>query len=121
KLSKSSGNHSIGEVCNLFILNYNFGCTTESRIINLTSNFPVFLGKHAYQWKWGIYARPVNCTSRCAAWNTYYTSHSFYTVLNEPKSPMTNPWIDILDLACVWASGQTDTINTVKKSYRGHL
>lgn len=119
KLSKSSGNYSIGEVCNLFIPNYDFGNSSESSVVSLTGAFPESVGKHIYQWKWEIYAIPVNAPSRCAGWNTSYTSHTFYTVLDEPKSPMTNPWIEILDLSCVWANAQTDSVNTAQKVAEG--
>lgn len=119
KLSKSSGDYSIGEVCNLFIPNYDFGNSSESSVVSLTGAFPESVGKHIYQWKWEIYAIPVNAPSRCAGWNTSYTSHTFYTVLDEPKSPMTNPWIEILDLSCVWANAQTDSVNTAQKVAEG--
>jgi hypothetical protein len=33
--------------------------------------------------------------------------HEYYTLLDEPQSPMTVPWTDVLDYACDWASGQT--------------
>lgn len=119
KLSKSNGNYSIGEVCNLFIPNYDFGNSSESTVVSLTGAFPESVGKHSYQWKWEIYAIPVNSTNRCAAWNTSYTSHTFYTVLDEPKAPMANPWIEVLDLACVWASSQTTAVNTAIKVTEG--
>ena len=119
KLSKSGGIYSVGEVCNLFVPNYDFGNSSESTGVSLAGAFPESVGKHSYQWKWEIYAIPVNSTNRCAAWNTSYTSHTFYTVLAEPKAPMATPWIDVLDLACVWASGQTTAVNAAQKVTEG--
>jgi hypothetical protein len=34
-------------------------------------------------------------------------SHTYYILLATPQQPMSIPWTDVLDYACVWAAGQT--------------
>lgn len=34
--------------------------------------------------------------------------HYYYALLGTPQSPMTEPWTEVLDLACNWAYGETD-------------
>ena len=34
--------------------------------------------------------------------------HYYYALLGTPQSPMTEPWTEVLDLACNWAYGETN-------------
>jgi hypothetical protein len=107
-LSYASGSsNGIGTICNLFVPNFDLGFgTADTLTIQFAENLPNYVGKHTFMWKWEIYAIPVGTTSYCAALNTTYTNHSFYTLLAEPKAPVAKPWTSVLDLACVWASNK---------------
>ncbi|MBN2093557.1 hypothetical protein JW964_28300, partial [candidate division KSB1 bacterium] len=58
-------------------------------------------------------------------------SHKYYTVLDTPQSPMSEPWTKVLDYACNWASGTTNereaayeitekAYTTLGKNYSGY-
>lgn len=111
KLSYVAGHtDGIGTICNLFIPNFDID-TDDSQILNLTGDFPASVGVHEFQWRWEIYAIPVNNSNYCAAWKSTYTSHHFYTLLATPQAPMAQPWERVLEKACVWASGQNNMEN----------
>lgn len=120
KLSYVSGHtDGIGTICNLFISNYNNtsgvcgGSFDDSRILTLAGTLPPSVGVHEFQWKWEIYAIPVNNPNYCAAWSTTYTTHHYFTLLAAPQAPMAQPWERVLDKACVWASGQNTDYNVL--------
>jgi hypothetical protein len=97
----------IGTICNLFIPNFDPNAD-DSRILTLSGTLPGSVGVHEFQWHWEIYAIPINNPNYCAAWSTTNTSHHFYTLLAAPQAPMSQPWEQVLDYACSWASGQTN-------------
>lgn len=103
KLTEYSGN-AIGTICNIFIPNFN----GSEQFLNLSDTVPGYIGKFTYTWKWEIYAMPTASSSYCAASTTTYTTHTYYTLLATPKTPMTIPPTDILNYACDWAYGATD-------------
>ena len=110
KVSYVSGHtDGIGTVCNLFVSNFN---TDSLLTLFPTGGFPPSVGVHEFQWRWEIYAIPVNNSNYCAAWDTTSTSHHFYTLLATPQAPMAQPWERVLDYACDWASGQTNDENS---------
>ncbi len=114
-LTKSGGTGTaIGSVCNLFIPNYDF-YTPDEREITLTGTFPTKVGKHNFTWEWEIYAIPVNEPSYCATWSTSYTEHTYYVVYALPRDPMDEPWTNVLDYACGWASGQSTATSIAQK------
>ncbi len=45
--------------------------------------------------------------------------HAYYTLLDDPVSPMQEPWTQVLDYTCSWASGQTTNSGTIKKITEG--
>jgi hypothetical protein len=99
-----TGTDGIGEVCNLFVPNFN-----ANSLLTLypTGNFPASVGAHEFHWHWEIYAIPINNSNYCAARGTTDTSHHFYTLLAAPQAPMVQPWERVLDYACDWAGGQS--------------
>jgi hypothetical protein len=65
----------------------------------------ILLELWTFTWKWEATALPVSspyCPITCTSVNT---THTYYTLFNDPKSPETTPRADILDYACEWASG----------------
>lgn len=117
KLSIFSGN-GIGTICNLFIPNYDTS-SGDYRTLDLSGTLPNSVGKQTFTWKWEIYAIPINATGFCAAWTTSNTTHTYYTVLAAPQTPMAQPWVSVLDYACVWASGQTSSNAIAAKVVQG--
>jgi len=106
----------IGEVCNLFVPNFDI-----NNLLTLypTGNFPTAVGVHEFQWRWKIYAIPINNPDYCAAWSTIDTSHHFYTLLAAPQAPMAQPWERVLDYACSWANGQTTSSTAAEETVQG--
>jgi hypothetical protein len=47
------------------------------------------------------------------------TYHTVYTLLNTPQSPMTEPWTEVLDYACEWASGASTNAGVVSNITTG--
>lgn len=114
--TSGTGTDGIGEVCNLFVPNFN---TDSLLTLYPTGTFPAAVGVHEFHWHWDIYAIPINNPGYCAYWASTDTSHHFYTLLAAPKSPMTQPWERVLDKACTWANGQTSYENVAQKVTEG--
>lgn len=86
----------------------NLGQVNISNYIEITlsdADVPNTIGKRTYTWEWKVYAIPVG--SGCSYMSTFTTQHTYYTLLATPQAPMSEPWTDVLDYACVWASGAT--------------
>ena len=41
--------------------------------------------------------------------------HTVYTVLDAPKAPQVEPWADVLDKSCVWASNKSSPVDAAGK------
>jgi len=97
-----TGGIGIGTVCNFFVANY-----TKLDFITLTLDGTLlqYVGEKDFIWRWEVYAIPIG-TSYCAATSINSTSHSYYVLYSNPINPMTEPWVEVLDYACDWASGQ---------------
>ncbi len=62
---------------------------------------PNSVGKHQFYWDWK-YKKTTGGTLPMGLTG----QHTVYTTLATPVSPMTVPWLEILDYACTWAPGQ---------------
>jgi hypothetical protein len=68
------------------------------------------IGSHIVHWQWQYRRTPSDPWTPFAS-----SSHKVFTVLEVPKLPWQqqpypddqNPWIDVLDDACIWAAGHT--------------
>ena len=105
----------IGEICNYFVANY-----SKLDWITLTVDGSVTgsAGIRSFTWQWDIYAIPVN-SGLCSATSINSTIHTYYTLLADPQDPMAEPWIDVLDYSCVWASGYTTEYYVAQKVTEG--
>lgn len=86
----------IGNVCEVFVAPCDFN-TTEFTI-TLSGVVPEGIDKRTFTWKWEATALPINapyCPIACTSVNT---THTFYTLLDEPHAPITEPWTEVLDL-----------------------
>jgi len=77
---------------------------------------PNSVGKRSFKWKW--YITKVNGVP--FPWGDYlwFTDtgwHTHYTLLAAPQNPMSVPWTDVLDYACVWASGKSSESQAVSE------
>ena len=100
----------IGNVCEIFVAPCDLNKTLT---IDLSGSIPASIGKRTFTWKWEAIALPINspyCPITCTSANT---THSFYTLLSAPQSPMNTPWSEVLDYSCVWASGLSDNNNII--------
>jgi hypothetical protein len=105
----------IGTLCNYLVPNY----TRWSWVtLTLDGATPAYVGKHVCIWEWSIYAIPVG-GSMCAATSVNTTEHEYFTVLAAPQAPMEVPWTEVLEHACVWASGQTSADIAVQNIVEG--
>ena len=85
------------------------------------SGFPTSVQDTDVYWSWRVVA--VGGTPR----QSYYfdsTNHDFYVVNAAPKSPwtssgVTEPWTDVLDYACSWASDKTSDQDIVEEITEG--
>ena len=99
-----SGN-GIGEVCNFFVENY---YKLDTITLTLEGSVPNSVGKNTFSWEWEIYTIPKDpayCSYLSSSFYAY--SHTYYTLLAAPQAPVAEPWTDVLDLACTWASNNT--------------
>jgi len=113
-LTVTSGT-GIGEVCNHVIMNYE---DLQEVTLTLEGNIPNNVDVRQFTWKWEIYGI-TNESGYCSAKSTNYTTHTYYTVLTTPQSPMAEPWSNVLDYACEWASGkstESDVISSITNS-----
>jgi hypothetical protein len=108
-LTVSSGT-GIGTVCNHFEANYT---APDWITLELDGNIPGSVGARNFTWQWSVYALPLDITNYCAATSTNSTSHTYYTLLAAPQSPMSEPWTSVLDYACDWASGESTNSNVL--------
>lgn len=113
-LTVTSGT-GIGTVCNYFVDNYT---ALDWITLALSGNIPGSVGTRNFTWQWSVYAIP-NDVAYCSATSTFNTSHSYYTLLSAPQAPMAEPWKNVLEYACSWASGETDALGVVSKITTG--
>jgi hypothetical protein len=73
---------------------------------------PASVGIRQFTWKWEIeFVRftepgtPVESTTG----DVNYTSHEYYTIINAPVAPESEPSTTILEYACTWANGTTSS------------
>jgi hypothetical protein len=78
---------------------------TNYQMFNTASGFPGTVGKRTYSWIWRVVA--VNGTPRTPETVGTTSDHTLYTVLDTPQSPMSEPWTEVLDWSCFWASDKT--------------
>lgn len=107
----------IGNVCGILIAPCDLNKTIT---IELSGAVPGSIGKHNFTWKWEATALPINapyCPINCTSVNT---THTYYTLLATPQAPMSIPWSEVLDKACVWANGQ-NTNSSVLHSLTSRL
>jgi hypothetical protein len=70
------------------------------------SSVPNSVGKHDKTWTW--YVVEVGGEQLETPISVGTTNNlTYYTILATPQAPMTVPWTDVLDYACVWANGTT--------------
>ncbi len=103
KLTVTSGTGP-GEICNLFVCNYH---QLDWITLTLSGTLPGTVGRRTFTWEWEIYGIPINDPGFCATWETTETTHTYFTLINVPKLPQTEPEVDILDYACGWATGSS--------------
>lgn len=101
----------IGNICEMFVAPCDLN-TTEFTI-DIQGTIPSSVCKNTFSWKWEATALPTS-SPYCPITCTYVsTTHTFYTMLATPQTPMSTPWTDVLEYACVWASGQSTNSNVL--------
>ncbi len=108
------------------------------RYFDIDGAVPSTVGKRTFHFSWDImgvnngsvYGPPYYLTSPIEIGTS--GMHTYYTLLGTPQSPMSEPWTNVLDFACVWASGTNSessvvgnitegAYNTFGKNYNGNL
>ena len=72
---------------------------------------PNYVKDHGIGFYW--YVTKVNTVTLGTPVYLGLTTHEFYIILSTPISPMTQPWDDVLEYACNWASGETTATDVV--------
>lgn len=72
------------------------------------TNVPTSVKKTTVTWQWKFKhgGSDQNITST--------GPHTIYVVLASPQAPMTKPWTEVLDKACVWASGKSTSSSALE-------
>ena len=64
-----------------------------------------YVAERTVTWQWKV--RDINGSGSSEVNFDTSGPHTIYVLLGSPKSPMTEPWTEILDYGCDWASGKT--------------
>lgn len=102
----------ISNVCEILVAPCNLNTTVFT--IDLSGPVPGSVGKQTFTWKWEATALPLSspyCPITCTPVNT---THTYYTLLAAPQAPMPEPWTEVLDYSCVWASGQSSAYSIIR-------
>lgn len=99
----------LGDICEMFVAS----CDLNSKefTIELPTDLPIYVAKTSFTWEWEATALPTSSPFCPISCTSVSTSHVIYTLLSTPKAPMSTPWIDVLDYACVWANGNLSEAN----------
>jgi hypothetical protein len=105
----------IGNISDFSIENY-----TRLNWVTLPVNgsIPNTVDINNFIWKWYIYAIPSD-VAYSSAMSTVNSDHTFYTLVDVPQEPMTEPWTSVLDYACNLASGQSTVSGVAQKIVEG--
>jgi len=77
-----------------------------TQTLECSGSVPNSVGIRSFSWNWYVtYIDEVEFEE--PIWIAESGDHEYYTVLDEPQSPMAEPWTEVLDYACDWASGRT--------------
>jgi len=86
----------------------------------VSGHAPSTVGKYSYSLDWiiiginntSIFAPPLYLTNPIEIGTS--GTHTCYTLLGTPQSPMTEPWTDVLDYSCIWASGTSSSSSAIE-------
>ena len=81
------------------------------------NSVPSSIGKHLFYWDWNY--KNVNGASTPDTYVGETGEHIVYTVHSTPQAPMATPWLDVLEYATDWASGETTEAGVVDKIVNG--
>jgi len=110
-INANQSGSGLGNMCKVL---YNYTISSGTPIeLNFDGTVPATIGKYDYYWNWTITAIPCNTSAYDANTVTQTTHHCCYVLYDEPQAPMDEPWIDVLDYACSWASGETSEYSII--------
>jgi hypothetical protein len=69
-----------------------------------SSSTPASVNEGTISWQWK--AKNLNGQTTSEYYINSSGWHKIYTVLDTPTAPMAEPWTEVLDKACIWASGE---------------
>lgn len=81
------------------------------------NNNPNFVGKHLFNWNWKY--KNVNGSTSPTGDMGATGEHVLFTTFSVPDAPMTTPWLEALEYASKWASGQTSEAGVVSTLING--
>lgn len=67
---------------------------------------PSAVGKAKFDWEWKY--KNLNGAPSATSAMGFTNDHVLYTTVGTPQAPMATPWLEVLDYATTWASGETD-------------
>ena len=77
------------------------GYTSPYVTVTTQGSIPQNVGIRNFMWHWQLYVKGISTIT--------YTNHTYYTLLAAPQNPMSEPWTELLDYSCDWASGNSST------------
>lgn len=106
-INANQSGSGLGNMCKVL---YNYTISSGTPIeLNFDGAVPATISKYDYYWNWTITAIPCNTSAYDANTVTQTTHHCCYVLIDEPQTPMDEPWIDVLDYACSWANGENNS------------
>jgi hypothetical protein len=70
-----------------------------------------YVAKKTVTWQWKV--RNINGSGSSEVNFDTSGPHTIYVLLGSPQAPMAEPWADVLDYSCDWASGKTTPSSAV--------
>lgn len=93
-----------------------FSGGTGQRTFSVNS-VPASIGKNLFYWDWNY--KNINGALTPPTYMGETGEHILYTVHSTPQAPMTTPWLEVLEYATDWASGETTEAGIVDKIVNG--
>jgi hypothetical protein len=88
------------------------------KIMTCNGTVPSSVGKRDFSWRWYVsYINQEEFIDPLLIGDS--GTHDYYTLLAAPQSPMAEPWTEVLDYSCDWASGQSGSTGVAREVTEG--
>ncbi len=84
-------------------------------VMRCDGSVPGSVGIRSFSWRWYVLEIDGQLFQGSPLWIGDTGPHEYYTVLAAPQNPMSEPWTQVLDYACDWASGTTSEYSALRR------